>query len=154
MEYDDGSQLHKIQFVTGALNFIQTKDRKYVIYRYEHSDDVKVAEFKDPYLIIENVPYGRYYYYLSNDQDIDLNKLKNKYVDVSEGAYMIANLPYNASVRIRELKAPNGYHIDSETYTLIPDIGYDQITYTNSRVNTAEIIPENRRKIPKTCIGD
>ncbi len=154
MEYDDGSQLHKIQFVTGALNFIQTKDRKYVIYRYEHFDDVKVAEFKDPYLIIENVPYGRYYYYLSNDQDIDLNKLKNKYIDVSEGAYMIANLPYNASVRIRELKAPNGYHIDSETYTLIPDIGYDQITYTNSRVNTAEIIPENRRKIPKTCIGD
>ena len=154
MEYEDGKELKRIEFVTGALNITQTKDRKYVIYRYEGSDEVNVEEFKNAYFIKENVPYGRYYYYLANEPDIDLNKLKNKYIDVSEGSYTIQNIPYDSAVSIKELKAPNGYIIDPDVYKLVPDISYDEVTYKNSRVNTALIIPENRRKIPKTCIED
>ena len=148
---DDG--IKEMIFITGALNIKRKHGHRYLFYRYEHSDDINLVEFDDDYFIKENIPYGRYYYYQSNDADIDKTKF-NRYVDVYEGSYTFKDLPYSSSLSIEEIEAPKGYIITEAKYDLDPDLAYSQIVFRNSRVNQFEIIPANKRKIPKTCIGE
>jgi len=149
---DEGKEKEYI-FKTGSLNIFREDNCKYLIYRHENSDDCHIVELNADQYIEDDVPYGIYHYYLSNDFNIDPSKF-NRTVKVEQGSFIIENLPYSAVLKLEELEAPKGYFIDEAKFELSPSIAYGEITFTNSRVNSFDIIPNNRRKIPKTCIGD
>ena len=153
LNYTDGNEEKQFVFRTGALNIFREDNYKYLIYRYENTDDYHVMEFTGEQYIEQGVPYGKYYYYLSNDKEIDPSKI-DKETSVSEGSFIIENIPYSSLLKLVELEAPKGYFIDEASFELKADIAYSDITFTNSRVNSFDIIPNNQRKIPKTCIGD
>lgn len=153
LTYLDNSETKEIIFKTGALNIKREDDNRYVIYKHENSDQVYIDEFKNDYFIKDNVAYGTYLYYQSNDNLIDYTKFNNK-TYVIEGTYIIEDIPYNSKLTIKELEAPKGYFIEDDTYELNADISYSEITFKNYRVNQFDIIPQNKRRIPKTCIGE
>ena len=153
LNYTDGNEEKQFVFRTGALNIFREDNYKYLIYRYENTDDYHVMEFTGEQYIEQGVPYGKYYYYLSNNKEIDPSKI-DKETSVSEGSFIIENIPYSSLLKLVELEAPKGYFIDEASFELKADIAYSDITFTNSRVNSFDIIPNNQRKIPKTCIGD
>ena len=153
LSYTDNNEEKEFVFKTGSLNIFKEGDFRYAIYHYEGTDDFHIAEFISDSYIEDNVPYGKYYYYLSNDKQIDPDKV-NREVVVKEGSFIIENLPYSSDLKLEELEAPKGYFIDEAVFELSADIPYSDITFTNSRVNSFDIIPRNIRKIPKTCIGE
>ncbi|MBR5341827.1 MAG: hypothetical protein IK151_07905, partial [Erysipelotrichaceae bacterium] len=149
---DDGNEKEMI-FVTGALNLRNKHNRKYVLYRHENNENINVEETNGEYFIKKNMIPGKYYYCFSDDTEID-KSLLNKTVNVIDGGYEIEDLPYSSTLTIEELEAPKGYYIEEPTYELDPDISYSEIVFKNYRVNSFEIVPNNKRKIPKTCIGE
>ena len=153
LSYMDGDTEKQFIFKTGALNIFKEDDHKYLIYTYEDSNDYKVKKFQGDQYIEEGVAYGRYYYYLSDDDNIDPSKI-NKVTTVEQGSFQIEDLPYSSGLILEELEAPKGYFIDEASFEVNADIAYSDITFTNSRVNSFDIIPGNQRKIPKTCIGE
>ena len=153
LSYTDKDDKKEYTFKTGSLNIFNEGGFRYAIYRYEGSDEAHIVEFNSDSYIEDEVPYGKYEYYLSNDNLIDPEKFDKETI-VQEGTFIIDDLPYSASLRLEELQAPKGYFIDEAIFELTADISYGDITFTNSRVNSFDIIPNNRRKIPKTCIGD
>ncbi|MBQ1567464.1 MAG: hypothetical protein IIZ80_06205 [Erysipelotrichaceae bacterium] len=153
LKYREKGEEKQYIFKTGALNIFKEDEYRYLIYRYEDTNDYHVREFTADQYIEEGVPYGKYYYYLSNDTQIDPSRIDRE-TTVAEGSFLIEDLPYSAGLKLEELEAPKGYFIDEASFELNADIGYCDITFTNSRVNTFDIIPGNQRKIPKTCIGD
>ena len=96
---------------------------------------------------------GKYYYYQSDNDAIDENLLNDRYIKVIEGGYEINDLPYNSMLRLEELEAPKGYYIEEAVFYLNADIPYSEITFKNDRVNSFEILPARKMRIPKTCIG-
>lgn len=86
-------------------------------------------------------------YYDSNG-----NLIESEYTtgETIKGGFIIKDIPYNSTVTIKEIKAPEGYIIDNDEFIIKPDLDYSEITFTNSRVNSAIIIPPY---IPvKTCV--
>ena len=153
LSYYDNEILKEFVFRTGALNIFKEGEYRYLIYRLEGTDDPHIVEFTSDTYIEENVPYGNYEYYLSNENSVEPTRF-NKVAVVKEGSFIIENIPYSSNLKLEELEAPKGYYIDEAVFEIDADIPYSDITFTNSRVNSFDIIPRNVRKIPKTCIGD
>ena len=148
INYDNKNYLFK----TGALNIIRENNSKYLFYRYENSEEVIRKEFDSDTYIEDNVPYGKYYYYQSDNPTVESDKLNNVAI-VKEGSFFVENMPYSSRLKLEEIEAPKGYFIEEAEFELSPDITYSEITFRNNRVNSFLILPETRRKIPKTCIG-
>ena len=154
LTYEDEGKQKEVLFVTGALN-IQRKDNKtYVIYRHEGESKIYTDKFSGNEFIKNNVEAGRWYYYLSDDETIDESKLEHNYVNVIKGAYEIRDIPYSATLHLKELEAPKGYFISEADFDIRADIPYSEIIFNNTRINQFDIIPENRHPLPKTCIGE
>lgn len=151
--YDDNGIEKSFEFITGSLLINKENNNKYLIYKYENDDQIKVVEFQSDKYENTNVKAGRYYYYQSDSPEIDKTKLKDKYVLVVSGGYKIDNLPYSSSLTIEELQAPEGFIITEPIYHVSPDIKYSEITFKNYRVNYMDIIPKKKFKFPKTCIN-
>ena len=154
LSYMEEGKKKEYLFVTGALNIRQDEDGKYVLYRYEKDENIYVGEFKDGQFIKENAIPGTYYYCIKNDTNVNDSSLLKRTAYVSEGAYSIYDIPYDAKIEVTELEAPRGYYIDEADFEISPDLDYSDLTFRNYRINSFIILPENRRKIPKTCIGN
>ena len=152
LTYEKDGEEKSYEFVTGALNIFKDEEGAYVLYRHESDENVYIGEFKGNSFIKENMRPGRYYYCISDDTNIN-NCSLYKSTEVSTGSFRIEDLPYDAKVTVRELKAPKGYFIDENEYELHADIDYSSLTFKNYRVNQFDIFANKRHKIPKTCIG-
>ena len=139
--------------MTGALNIFKDEEGAYVLYRHESDENVYIGEFKGNSFIKENMRPGRYYYCIGDDTNINNCSLYRS-TEVSSGSFRIEDLPYDAKVTVRELKAPKGYFIDENEYELHANIDYSSLTFKNYRVNQFDIFANKRHKIPKTCIGN
>lgn len=141
-------------FVTGYLNIEREDDNRYLIYKHIDDTEAKVVEFDgDVYMEYVDKP-GKYYYYQSNSQLIDYSLLNDNYINVLKGGFSIDNMPYSSSITVEELEAPKGFIITEPIYVITPDIAYSEITFKNYRINSFDIIPAKKFRIPKTCIGN
>ena len=150
---EDGKEKEYI-FVTGALNIRKDEEGQFVLYRHENDENIYVGEFRNGIFILENARPGTYYYRITDNTNVNDSSLLNRKAYVSNGAYLIYDIPYDAKIEVTELEAPKGYHIDEADFSISPDLDYSDLTFKNFRVNSFIIFPENRRKIPKTCIGN
>lgn len=153
MSFSDDNNTYEYEFVTGALNIKREGNKEYLIYKKENTNDIKVDRYESDTYINSNVTPGKYYYYQSDNDEIDENLLNDRYIKVIEGGYEINDLPYNSMLRLEELEAPKGYYIEEAVFYLNADIPYSEITFKNDRVNSFEILPARKMRIPKTCIG-
>ena len=154
IQYEDhGTEKEKI-LVTGGLCIKQKDDKPYVLYRYEKDKNIYVGEFKDGYFIKEDAIPGTYIYGYCDDNNMNDSSLLVKQTNVINGGFEIEEMPYDANIKVTELEAPKGYHIDEADFTIVPSLDYSDIIFRNYRVNSFLIMPENRHAIPKTCIGN
>lgn len=151
--YDENDNQKSIEFVTGSLCIDQKDNNLFLIYKYENDDNVYVEKFEDSSFIKSDAKPGKYYYYQSNDSNVDIDRLKENCQSVVDGGFVIENLPYSSLLTIEELKAPKGYVIDEPIYRIEPDISYSEITFKNYRINSMDIIPGKKFPIPKTCVN-
>jgi len=154
ISYYEDEKLNSFDYTTGMLTFIRKNNYKYLIYRKDGDVNANVVEFKDNFISINTMKEGKYYYYQSNSNEVDESKLTNKYVELVKGGFNIYDLPYSSTLRIEEIKAPNGFIITDPVQYVNPDIRYSEITFKNYRVNYSDIIPGKRMRIPKTCIDE
>ncbi|MBQ6493866.1 MAG: hypothetical protein IJI92_08415 [Erysipelotrichaceae bacterium] len=154
MIYQEDGEEKEMEFVTGAFNVRRKNGRKYIYITPENSKNTERYEMESDFFIKRDLKPGRYYYYQSDDAECNNDKIYRHYVDVIEGGFILEDLPYDSVVSLEEIEAPEGYHIDEAEFDVRPDISYSELIFRCSRVNSFEIIPANRRKIPKTCIGD
>lgn len=134
------------------MNIDRENNNRYLIFRHENEDDVKIIEFNGDYYSTNDVINGKYYYYQSNSNDINYSLLNNNYTYVLKGGFCIENMPYSSSITIEELVAPIGFMITEPIYHITPNISYSEITFRNFRVNEFDILPKKKFIVPKTCI--
>lgn len=152
--YFDNDIEKNIIFTTGYLNIERENNYQYLIYKHIDEDNVNIVEFDDDiYMKYVDKP-GKYYYYQSNSNIVDYNLLNNDYINVLKGGFSIDNMPYSSSIVIEELMAPKGFIITEPIYKISPDITYSEITFKNYRINSFDIIPAKKFRIPKTCVGN
>lgn len=154
IRYQDDGNIKERIFVTGALCIRQKDDKKYVLYRHEKDENIYIGEFKDDYFIRTDMIPGIYYYLITDDININDRSLLKDEIKVIHGGFEIEDMPYGSLIDVEELEAPKGYFIDEPAYEIVPDLDYSEIIFKNFRVNSFIMIPEQKRKIPKTCIGD
>ena len=142
------------RFVTGALNIIQENDHQFVLYRHENDGNIYVGEFTDGTFIKEDAVPGKYHILQTDEINVNDSSLLEDTVEVIPGAFQISDIPYDSIISVTETEAPKGYYIEEAQFTIDSDIDYSLIVSKNYRVNSFEIIPGHKRRIPKTCIGD
>ncbi len=152
--YEDEGQQKEMLFVTGALNIRQEEGKEYVLYRHEEERNIKIGEFEDGYFIERNVRPGTYLYRFCDESEINNGSLLDKKCQVIPGGFQISKIRYDSGIEVTELEAPKGYFIEEAQFTIDPDLDYALLVFKNFRVNSYQIIPGSKRKIPKTCIGD
>ncbi len=154
LQYKDGDKDKEKILITGGLCIKQKDEKPYVLYRHEKDQNIYVGDFKDGYFIKEDAIPGTYLYGYCDDYNMNDSSLLVKSINVVNGGFEIGDMPYDAKIKITELEAPKGYHIDEADFTIIPSLDYSDIVFRNYRVNSFLIMPENRHVIPKTCIGN
>ena len=154
IRYQDGGDIKERIYVTGAICIRQNDDKRYVLYRREKDENIYIGEFKDGYFIKTDMIPGTYYYLVTDDININDRSLLKEEIKVILGGFEIEDMPYESLIEAEELEAPKGYFIDEPVYEIVPDLDYSEIIFRNYRVNSFIMIPEQKRKIPKTCIGD
>ncbi len=148
--YEDDIE-HSNIYITGSLNIKREDNKKYLIYKYQDDNDVKIVEFVDDYYLIDDNRTGVYYYYQSDIDAIDESLLTNK-ISLIKGGFIIEDLPYMSTLILQEIQAPLGYEIDKTIYNLNSDIPYSEIVFTNYRVNEFIILPKQKYISPQTCV--
>lgn len=138
-------------YTTGSLNIKRINDNKYLIYKHQNDKKCQIVEFDGDHFCLDKAAEGNYYYYQANSDVVDDSLLSNS-INVIKGGFMIENLPYDSSLTVEELEAPNGYMIGEATYSVEPNIEYSKIVFTNYRINEFIILPKTKYRVPKTCI--
>lgn len=150
--YLDGTENKDVFFTTGYLNIDRENDYKYLIYKHETDVNPTIIEFNSNSLNKKVDKAGKYYYYQSNSNEINISLLNKDYITVMQGGFVIENMPYSSSITVEELQAPKGFIITEPIYHITPVISYSEITFKNYRINSFDILPAKKFKIPKTCI--
>ena len=151
LTYKDNNEEKTIFFTTGSMYVVNNHDKKYFIYKdlngNNQINEVNGKDYSNDY-----IRPGKYLYYFSDDNVIDEGQFL-KSIDVIKGGFNIKDLPYSSSLRIEELKPPQGYIITEPVYYVEPDIKYSEITFENYRINTLDILPPIYVP-PKTCVNE
>lgn len=154
LTYEDEGEIKEKIFVSGALCIQQKNDKQYVLYRHENDENIYVGEFSDGYFIKDKMIPGKYFYLQTDEVNINDSSLLNKEITVIDGGFEIKDIPYASKITVEELEAPKGYYIEEAVFEITADLDYSQIIYRNYRVNTFDMMPGNKFKVPKTCIGN
>lgn len=154
VSYEDSGKRKELFFMTGALNIQRDEEGAYVVYRHENEEIIRVGKFEDDFYIRKDAVPGKYYYCITNDPNINSSSLLKRETEVTEGSFQITDMPYFSDIEVTELEAPKGYFIEEASFRIEPDIDYSEIVFRNFRMNRAEIIPEKKHSIPKTCVGN
>lgn len=151
--FNDDNEKNVI-FTTGYLNIDRKNDYKYLIFKHESDNIPYIREFDSDTFMEKVDKPGKYYYYMSDSNIVNDSLLNDEYINVLKGGFVIDNMPYSSSITVEELQAPKGFIITEPVYHITPDISYSEITFKNYRVNSFDIIPAKKFRIPKTCIDE
>lgn len=126
------------KYITGGYIF-ENKENKKFLYLINEENDIETIDAYDKKEIIKrDLKEGIYYYYFSDDA-YDSKHLTTP-IKVIYGGFCILELPYNQELKIKEIKAPNGFFIKKDTEYFKPHqiLGINEVS--NHRINHAIIV--------------